>query len=76
MTGCDELPLRIDDTPGGPVIRCLCGVEAAVMDPPRAQPAIRHVVPDASPAALLLMVMHAKKCTRGQNLATEKRRAS
>jgi hypothetical protein len=66
MTERRELPLRIDEDPDGPVIRCLCGAEAAVMDPPRAVPAIRHSVPDASPAALLRMVLHAKACQRGQ----------
>jgi hypothetical protein len=66
MTGRRELPLRIFDDPAGPVIRCLCGAEAALMDPPRAQPAVRHSVPDASPAALLRMVLHAKQCQRGQ----------
>lgn len=74
MTGREEMPLRIDDSPAGPVIRCLCGAEAAVMDPPRAQRPTRHSVPDASPAALLRMVLHAKNCERARYLQLEEAR--
>jgi len=66
------LPLRIDDVPGGAVIRCLCGAEAAVMAPGIADQ--WRGVSDPSSAGLLRMVLHAKRCLRGQNLALEQQR--
>jgi len=68
------LPLRIIDQPGGPVIRCLCGAEAAVARPALANrgmvglrssgPRIERLRPDLSPHAVLSMVIHAKRCRR------------
>lgn len=61
-----ELPLRVDDAPGGALIRCLCGAEAAVM-----RPGILDQwrgTADPSAAGLLRMVLHAKRCLPGQNL--------
>ena len=69
-----ELPLRIIDQPGGPVIRCLCGVESArvtaasdgaapiVRAARRLSAPARGLAPDVSPGALLRMVAHAKAC--------------
>lgn len=67
--GTAELPLRIDDAPGGCVIRCLCGAEAAVMRPGIV--ASWQGQSDPSAAGLLRMVLHAKKCLVGVNLMTE-----
>lgn len=68
------LPLRVIDQPGGPVIRCLCGAEAAVarlMVPNRTMlglrgsgPRMNQLRPDLSPHAVLSMVLHAKRCNR------------
>lgn len=81
MTG--ELPLRIVDAPGGPVIRCLCGAESAVVRPSSEQSAAiiranrgsrimnRGLSPDVSPAAVIRMIAHAKTCRRGQNAGAE-----
>lgn len=71
MTGLQELPLRIDDAPHGAVIRCLCGAEAAVMAPGIADR--RRGTADPSAAGLLRMVVHAKRCLIGQNLALGRR---
>jgi len=71
MTG--ELPLRIVEQPGGPVIRCLCGAEASVLRRSMANglwvvvldgPARIRLGPDVSPAAVLSMIVHAQVCTR------------
>ena len=62
MTDRKELPLRIDDSPNGPVIRALCGAESAAIGSPRVRATAGHTAPDASPAALLRMVMHARSC--------------
>ena len=73
MSAFGELPLRIDDAPNGAVIRCLCGAEAAVM-----RPSITDQwrgTCDPSAAGLLRMILHAKTCLRGQNLALETQRA-
>ena len=69
-----ELPLRIIDQPGGPVIRCLCGAEASVIRKSTANnsmiglrasgPSRPLLGPDLSPAAVLMMVAHAQACTR------------
>lgn len=54
-----ELPIRIFEEPGGSlVIRCLCGAEAA-------RAAGRLLAEDISPAALIRMILHAKKCKGG-----------
>lgn len=69
-----ELPLRIIDQPGGPVIRCLCGAEAAIVYPAASGTAAiitanrgtgvrnRGLSPDLTPAAVLRMVAHVKAC--------------
>jgi len=70
-----ELPLRVFDTPGGLVIRCLCGAEASVVRRAVTQlTGLRASVeyhprasPDVSPAAVLRMVAHAKACSRIAN---------
>ena len=79
-----ELPLRIIDQPGGPVIRCLCGVESAVVragPPAGAAPVIRAahgarvmaraVGPGTTPADVLRMVLHARRCVAGRNRQRE-----
>ena len=71
MTDRRELPLRIDLVDGQPVIRALCGAEAALIDPSRRLPGIRHSQPDASPAALVRMVLHVKGCQACQYQALE-----
>jgi hypothetical protein len=64
-----ELPLRIVDQPGGAVIRCLCGAEAATLrravTPTRAMRSavqLNQLSPDVTPAAVLMMILHARKC--------------
>lgn len=76
MTGDAELPLRVVDTPAGPVIRGLCGLEAAILDPRRRQDPTRVMAPDVSPAALMRMVLHARRCQACLNRAAELRRAA
>jgi hypothetical protein len=77
-----ELPLRIIDQPGGLVIRCLCGAEAAVVKPAPPVAAIvraghsmrrtnRTLSPDGTPAAVLRMALHAQQCLPGHNKAAE-----
>ena len=66
-----ELPLRIDDAPHGAVIRCLCGAEAAVVAPGITDQ--WRGTADPSAAGLLRMVLHAKDCLIGHNLALERR---
>jgi hypothetical protein len=68
-----ELPIRIDDSAQGPIIRALCGAEAALMDPRRRQNALWNATPEASPTALLRMVRHAKTCARCKYLDLERR---
>lgn len=75
------LPLRIIDQAGGPVIRCLCGAEAAVarlMPPNRAMlglrgsgPRVDRLRPDLSPHAVLSMVLHAKRCDRAAEVMSQ-----
>lgn len=79
-----ELPLRIIDQAGGLTVRCLCGAEAAVVQGSaelsgpfvragRARPAAnRGISGDVSPAAVLRMAAHAKRCVPGQNGARER----
>jgi hypothetical protein len=72
------LPLRIIDQPGGPVIRCLCGAEAAVIRAGLSNstmtglrgsgPALSHAGPDLTPAAVMRMVLHAKGCARAEQI--------
>lgn len=69
-----ELPLRIDDAPGGFVIRCLCGAEAAVMAPGILDQ--WRGTADPSAAGVLRMQLHARKCLIGQNLLAEQRQAA
>jgi len=77
-----ELPLRIVDQPKGAVIRGLCGVEAASLR--RAVtvlPGLRRAVPlpglspDVTPAAVLMMIAHAKRCERCQQIQAEQNQA-
>lgn len=80
MTG--ELPLRVVDAPGGPVLRCLCGAESAVIRSGLANstmtrlrssgPAMPHASADLTPAAVMRMILHAKNCLRGSNLQLER----
>lgn len=51
-----ELPLRVIQVDGNPVLRCLCGAELA---------AVRghNLQLEFSPAGLLRMVLHARRCT-------------
>lgn len=57
-----ELPLRIIVDDGGtPVIRCLCGAEAAAVIQPG-----RSLRPDLSPAIITRMILHARRCTLRQ----------
>ncbi len=78
-----DLPLRIAETPGGYVIRCLCGAESATVKA-SAEPAgaivraargsavaNRGISPDVSPAAVLRMALHAKRCLPARNRALE-----
>lgn len=68
-----ELPLRIVAQPGGAVIRCLCGAEVATVRRGLArghrmavsQPGLS---PDVTPAGLLMMIAHAGRCQRGQQI--------
>jgi hypothetical protein len=70
-----ELPLRVVESDGGFVIRCLCGAEAALVRPAVTQMAgLRasvkthpRITPDLSPAAVLRMVAHARTCSRIAN---------
>jgi hypothetical protein len=67
-----ELPLRIIDQPGGPVVRCLCGRELAqirrstgnnsMVGLRSSGPARPLLGSDVSPAALLVMIAHARQC--------------
>jgi len=54
-----ELPLRICERDGGLLIRCGCGAELASV-------AGLRLAQDFSPAGLLRMIMHARKCTSGK----------
>jgi hypothetical protein len=67
--GTAELPLRIWDAPGGAVIRCLCGAEAAVMRP--SIMAQWKGQADPSAAGLLRMQLHAQRCLIGKSLAAD-----
>lgn len=83
-----EFPLRVVDTPGGAVIRALCGAEAALVKPVADQavpvmraarasgPRVRGISPDSSPAAVLRMTLHTKTCLQCQNAARELATAS
>lgn len=72
------LPLRIIDQPGGPVIRCLCGAEGAVLRAGLANrsmtglrgsgPALSRASPDLTPAAVLRMILHARNCARAAEI--------
>jgi hypothetical protein len=73
MTERRELALRIFDAPGGVVIACLCGAEAALIAPTIVQQ--WRGVKDPSAGALLRMTVHAKSCVAGQNLAVEQQQA-
>lgn len=64
-----ELPIRILDREAGPVIACLCGTEAAVMAPPGVSPQTVAAAADVSPVALLRMILHARQCVAGRNVA-------
>jgi hypothetical protein len=66
-----ELPLRVDDAPDGAVIRCLCGAEAAVMAPGITDQ--WRGTSDPSAVGLLRMVLPARRCLPGRNLALEQR---
>lgn len=68
-----ELPLRVFDQPGGAVIACLCQAEATVLAPGITDQ--WRGTTDPSSAGLLRMVLHAKTCLTGQNLALEQRPA-
>lgn len=79
MTG--ELPLRVIEKPEGIVLVCLCGVEAGTirdgtgnhtMVGLRGSGVARpHLGIDLTPAGLMRIVLHARTCLRGQNLAAE-----
>jgi hypothetical protein len=76
MPAGEELPVRIIDQPGGAILRCLCGLEAARLVKSTANysmiglrssgPARHAVGADLSPAAVLAMVLHARGCERGR----------
>lgn len=51
-----ELPLRIVERDGNPIIKCLCGAEVAAVRSHRLEMTF-------SPAALFRMILHARKCT-------------
>lgn len=65
-----ELPIRVIDEPGRPLrLAGLCGAEVAVTaDGSR-------ISADASPAALMRMVLHARSCQRCKNEAADAARA-
>lgn len=69
-----ELPLRVNDLPGGALVRCLCGAEAAVMSPGITDLWLGRADPSA--AGLLRMVLHAQRCLIGKNLAAEQAQAA
>ena len=64
-----ELPLRVYGAPGGAVIACLCGAEAAVMRPSIVRQ--WQGQSDPSAAGLLRMTLHARACLIGVNLMVE-----
>ena len=55
-----ELPLRIVEVGGNPILRCLCGAELA---------AVRghNLQVEFSPAGLLRMVLHARRCAASKS---------
>jgi hypothetical protein len=71
------LPVLVVDEPGiGVLIRSLCGAESAVIRPALAAArAPARASTDPSPAAVILMVAHAKACGRCQTLMEELRTA-
>jgi len=76
-----ELPIRVYDDNGRINVRCLCDAEATAWrrGSEQAAPIIRaarsNPVPilglttDTKPAAILRLVLHARSCLRGQNIA-------
>jgi hypothetical protein len=66
-----RLPLRIDDSPAGPVILALCGAESAVHDPHTLDAPKREAVRDGSLAAVLRVVLRVKGCWQCQYLQEE-----
>lgn len=54
-----ELPLRILERDGAPLVRCLCGAELAGARG-------HHLSQEISAAGLIRMVLHAKNCRRAQ----------
>lgn len=76
------LPLRVVDQPGGAVIRCLCGAEAATLRKAvtqmaglRAAAPLPGLSPDITPAAVLNMIIHARSCAAARWLAAELERS-
>ena len=79
MTG--ELPLRVIEKPEGILLVCLCGAESAMirsgagnhtMVGLRGSGVARpRLTGDLTPAGIIQMVLHARTCLRGQNLASE-----
>lgn len=76
-----ELPLRVIEKPEGIVLVCLCGAESAMirsgagnhtMVGLRSSGVARpHLAADLTPAGLMRIVLHARTCLRGENLAAE-----
>jgi hypothetical protein len=85
VTG-EELPLRVIEQPGvGIILACLCGAESAVIRNGLANSTMvglrssgsarAHASGDLTTAGILRMVLHARGCLRGQNVAAETRHA-
>lgn len=56
-----ELPLRILERDGAPVVRCLCGAELAGAQG-------RQLQQEISSAGLIRMIMHVKRCDKIQGM--------
>jgi hypothetical protein len=73
-----ELPVRIIEEPGGGmIIVCLCGAEAAVMRRGlddgellrlRQSGYRTQIRSDLTPAGLITMIIHARKCQRAREI--------
>lgn len=65
-----ELPVRVVDTPAGVVLRTLCGGEASSWAPEA--PGTVQAVTDLSPAGLMRVILHARRCKRCAGIALER----
>ena len=84
MTG-HALPLVFIDQPGGIVIACLCGAEATTVRNGLANDtmtglrssgqSMQRLAADVSPAGVLRVVLHARKCVPGRNAGLQLNRA-